>query len=73
VVLVQAHVARARVLVITAHEAFKVRKMIEIATALNPGIRILARASSEDEAKLLRAAHAEAAFVPDTELARALA
>jgi CPA2 family monovalent cation:H+ antiporter-2 len=73
VVLVQAHVARARVLIITAHEAVKVRKMIEIASALNPGIRILARAGSDDEAKLLRAAHVDAAFVPENELARALA
>jgi len=73
VVLVQAHVARAQVLVITAHEAFKVRKMIEIATALNPGIRLIVRAVSDDEARLLRSAHAHSAFVPERELARAMA
>ena len=72
VVLVQAHVARARVLIVTAHEAFKVRKMIEIARALKPDIRVIVRASSEDEAKLLRNAHAHAAIVAETELARAL-
>ena len=72
-VLVQAHLARARVVVITAREAFKVRKMIEIASALNPGIRSIVRAASDDEARLMRSAHAHAAFVAERELARAMA
>jgi len=70
VVLVQAHVARARVLVITVPDAFLARKMIEIARALNPGIVLMVRVQGDDEAKLLQAAHQEA-FVSTAEEALA--
>ena len=73
VVLVQAHIARARVLIVTAHDAVKVRTMMETATALNPGVRIIARATSDEEAMLLRSARAHTALVAESELARALA
>jgi len=70
VVLVQAHVARARVLVSTVPDAFLARKMIEIARALNPGIELMVRVQGDDEAKLLQAAHQEA-FVSTAEEALA--
>ncbi|MCZ3141057.1 NAD-binding protein, partial [Acinetobacter baumannii] len=53
-VLIQAHIARAGVLVIATPDTVGVRRMAEIARTLNPGIRILVRTHSEDEAALLR-------------------
>lgn len=51
--LVQAHVARARLLVITLPEGLDTRQAIETARTLNPGIAILVRAHSEAEAQQL--------------------
>jgi len=73
VVLVQAHVARAAVLVIALPEPFNVRKMIEIARALNPGIRTVVRVPSEEDAQRLRREHADAVFRPEDVLAEAMA
>jgi CPA2 family monovalent cation:H+ antiporter-2 len=52
--LIQAHVARARLLAVALPDAFQVRKMIGIARTLNPRIRIVARSHSAEEAELLR-------------------
>ncbi len=52
--LIQAHVARAHMLVIATPDAFQTRKMIEIARTLNPRIHVVVRCHSEDEAALLR-------------------
>jgi CPA2 family monovalent cation:H+ antiporter-2 len=73
VVLVQAHVARAAVLVIALPEPFNVRNMIEIARALNPGIRTVVRVPSEEDAQRLRGEHADAVFRPEEVLAQAMA
>jgi CPA2 family monovalent cation:H+ antiporter-2 len=73
VVLVQAHVARAAVLVIALPEPFNVRNMIEIARALNPGIRTVVRVPSEEDAQRLRGEHADAVFRPEEVLAEAMA
>jgi CPA2 family monovalent cation:H+ antiporter-2 len=51
--LVQAHITGARWLVVAAPDTFSVRKMVEIARTLNPGIRILVRSHNEEEAALL--------------------
>jgi CPA2 family monovalent cation:H+ antiporter-2 len=69
VVLIQAHVARAQMLVIATPDAFKARKMIEIARTLNPRIHIVVRSHSEDEADLLRREHAVEVRVGERELA----
>ncbi|HTN50237.1 MAG TPA: NAD(P)-binding protein, partial [Burkholderiaceae bacterium] len=68
IVLVQAHIAEAGLLVIAASESTDVRPMVATARALNPSIAIVARAANEEEARLLvadgiqRAIHARAAL-----------
>jgi CPA2 family monovalent cation:H+ antiporter-2 len=54
-VLVQAHVARAKVLLITTPDVLKARRMVEVARMLNPDIEVLIHARNADEAALLRA------------------
>ena len=51
-VLVQAHVARAGMLVIALPDAAQVPRMVEIARALNPRIEIVIRVHSEEEKAL---------------------
>ena len=53
-VLIQAHVARARMLVIAMPDTFRARKMIEIARTLKPDIETVVRTHSDEEAHLLR-------------------
>jgi len=68
-VLIQAHIARAKVLVIATPDTFHVRTMIEIARALNPDIATVVRTHSEEEADLLRAENAGRVFMGEHELA----
>jgi CPA2 family monovalent cation:H+ antiporter-2 len=72
-VLIQAHVARARMLIIATPDSFKARKMIEIARTLNPRIHGVVRSHSEDEAALLRREHAVEVLVGELELADSMA
>ncbi|MET0543639.1 MAG: cation:proton antiporter, partial [Variovorax sp.] len=51
-VLIQAHVARARVLVVATPDTLHVRRMIETALTLNPGIQTVVRSHNEEEAAL---------------------
>ena len=53
-VLIQAHIAHARMLVIATPDTFGVRRMVETARMLNPGIESVVRTHSEDEAEMLR-------------------
>jgi CPA2 family monovalent cation:H+ antiporter-2 len=71
-VLAQAHIARADMLVIAAPDAMLARCMMEIARMLNPGIEIIVRTHSEEEAELLRNEKAEAVFFGEHELAFAM-
>ena len=68
-VLVQAHIARARMLVIATPDTFDVRRMVEIARMLNPDIQTVVRTHSEDEAELLRKEHVGEIFMGEHELA----
>ncbi len=68
-VLIQAHVARAGVLVIATPDTVRVRRMIEIARALNPDIKTLVRTHSEEEAALLRKEQVGTVFLGEQELA----
>jgi CPA2 family monovalent cation:H+ antiporter-2 len=68
-VLIQAHIARARMLVIATPDTFDVRRMIEIARALNPGIETVVRTHSDEEAALLRSENAGTVFIGEHELA----
>ena len=71
-VLIQAHVARARMLVIAIPDAFQVRQMIGIARTLNPGIETVVRSESEEEAGLLRSENAGRVFLGEHELAQSM-
>jgi len=71
--LVQAHVARAAALVIATADIRQVRKMVETARTLNPGIEVLIRVdsgpNSEEEAALLEDEHAGTVFLAEREIA----
>jgi CPA2 family monovalent cation:H+ antiporter-2 len=71
-VLIQAHVARASLLVVATPDTFGVRKMVEIARTLNPRIEALVRTHSDEEAELLRQDPLSAVFMGEHELALAM-
>lgn len=71
-VLIQAHIARARLLVIATPDTFHVRKMVETAQALNPAIKSLVRTHSEEEAALLRKEKIGKIFLGEHELAQGM-
>jgi CPA2 family monovalent cation:H+ antiporter-2 len=68
-VLIQAHVARAGVLVIATPDPFPARRMLEIARMLNPGVQTIVRTHSEEEAALLTQEGAGKVFLGEHELA----
>jgi CPA2 family monovalent cation:H+ antiporter-2 len=68
-VLIQAHVARAAVLVIATADTFHVRAMVDIARTLNPSIRCIVRTHNEQEAQLLREDTGGVVFIGEQELA----
>ena len=68
-VLIQAHIARAAVMVIATHDTFHVRSMIETAKILNPSIRCVVRTHNEEEAALLRLDTGGKVFLGEQELA----
>jgi CPA2 family monovalent cation:H+ antiporter-2 len=72
-VLIQAHIARAGMLVIATPDAFDARKILEISHTLNPGIETVLRTHSAEEAELLRREAAGAVFMGEHELARGMA
>ena len=71
-VLIQAHIARASMLVIATPDTFHVRAMVETAKALNPGIRCVVRTHNEEEARLLREETGGTVLVGEHELARSM-
>ena len=56
-------------LVIATPDTFDVRRMVEIARTLNPGIETVVRTHSEEEAALLRARTPGKVFIGEHELA----
>ncbi|MDI1339007.1 YbaL family putative K(+) efflux transporter [Polaromonas sp.] len=72
VVLVQAHIANARMLVIATPDTLNVRQMINIARTLNPEIEIVVRTHNEAEAKLLESENAGRIFLGEEELAQSM-
>ncbi|WP_317204436.1 YbaL family putative K(+) efflux transporter [Janthinobacterium sp.] len=72
-VLIQAHIARATMLVIATPDTFHVRAMIETARALNPGIQSVVRSHNDAEAELLRSERAGQVFIGEQELAKGMA
>jgi CPA2 family monovalent cation:H+ antiporter-2 len=67
--LVQAGIARARMLVIAIPDSFQARQIIQAARTLNPGIETVVRTHSEEEAELLRRENVGKVFMGEHELA----
>jgi CPA2 family monovalent cation:H+ antiporter-2 len=72
-VLIQAHIAQAAMLVIATPDTLGVRKMVDVARALNPGIEVVVRSHNEEEAKLLEAEQIGRVFMGEHELAHGMA
>jgi K+:H+ antiporter len=71
-VLIQAHIARAWMLVIASPDAFRSRRMIEIARTLNPGVEAVVRTHSDDEAALIQKERGAQVFLGEEELATSM-
>ena len=71
-VLIQAHIHRARMLVIAIPDTLDVRRMIEVARTVNPRIETLVRTHSEEEAVLLEKENAGKVFLGEHELAHSM-
>lgn len=72
-VLVQAHIAKAAMLVVATPDALNVRQIAETAHTLNPAIEVVLRTHSEDESTLLRNENIGRVFFGEEELARGMA
>jgi CPA2 family monovalent cation:H+ antiporter-2 len=68
-VMIQAHIARASMLVIATPDTFNVRKMVETARTLNPAIEVVLRTHSDEEAALLQKENVGKVFMGEHELA----
>ena len=71
-VLIQAHIARARVLVIATPDTLNVRQMIDTARTLNPAIQAVIRCHNEEEARLLTQEAVATVFLGEDALAQAM-
>ncbi|WP_431095846.1 YbaL family putative K(+) efflux transporter [Polaromonas aquatica] len=71
-VLIQAHIAQARMLVIATPDTLDVRQMVTTARALNAAIEIVVRTHNEAEARLLDSEKAGKVFLGEQELAQSM-
>ena len=71
-VLIQAHIARAAMLVVTAGDSMQASRMCDTARQLNPSIKVLLCARSADEANLLRECNLGEVLQPEQALAESL-
>ena len=71
-VLIQAHIAKAAMLVVATSAPLDVREMVEIARALNPGIEVVVRTHSDDESRLLHGEGIGVIFYGEEELAKSM-
>jgi len=71
-VLIQAHIHRARLLIIATPDTVGVRRMIETARTVNPRVEIVLRTHSEEEAALLEKENIGKVFFGEHELARSM-
>lgn len=72
-VLIQAHIAKARVLVIATPDTLHVQQMIETARLLNPSIQTVIRSHNEEEARRLAEDASVTVFLGEHELAQSMA
>jgi CPA2 family monovalent cation:H+ antiporter-2 len=71
-VLIQAHIARAAMLIVAMPDALRTCRMLEVARLLNPDIRSIARVHSDEEATLLQRENVGGIFYGEQELANAM-
>jgi CPA2 family monovalent cation:H+ antiporter-2 len=71
-VLIQAHVARAAMLVVATPDTLGVRQMAQTARLLNPTIEIVVRSHNEEEARRLQEEVTSTVFLGERELANAM-
>jgi CPA2 family monovalent cation:H+ antiporter-2 len=71
-VLIQAHIREAAMLVVAIPDMVEVRQLVRIAKNLNPGIAVVLRTHSEDEAQLLSQEGTGEVFVAEHELAKGM-
>jgi CPA2 family monovalent cation:H+ antiporter-2 len=71
-VLIQAHVARARMLVIAIPDTARAHTMIDIARRLNPSVEVVVRTHSDEEAEMMRRDKVGGVFMGEHELARGM-
>jgi CPA2 family monovalent cation:H+ antiporter-2 len=71
-VLIQAHIAKASMLVVATPDTVSVRQMAHTARALNPAIEIAVRTHNEEEAHLLAREQVGKVFFGEQELALAM-
>lgn len=72
-VLIQAHIARAAMLVVATPDSLHFRAMADTARTLNPGIEIILRSHSEDDTLLLSKDGIGTVFFGEEELAKGMA
>lgn len=72
-VLIQAHIAKASILVAATSNTFHVRQMIDIARKLNPKIETVIRTHNEDEAELWVKEKIGRIFLSEQQLANGMA
>lgn len=72
-VLIQSHVARARLLIVAIPDVFRARQMVEIARKLNPSIETMARSHSDEETEFLQHEGIGRVFMGEHELAQSMA
>ena len=70
--LIQAHIAKASMLVIATPDPLNVQRMVEIARALNPGIEVVIRTHSPDAVQIFRREELGQVFFDEEELARGM-
>jgi CPA2 family monovalent cation:H+ antiporter-2 len=71
-VLIQAHIARAALLIVAMPDAARTCRMLEVARLLNPDIGSIARVHSDEEAALLKRENVGGVFYGEQELANAM-
>lgn len=71
-VLVQAHIAHAAMLVVATPDSMKARQMAEIARQLNPTIEVVIRTHGEEESEMFRREQFGAVFYGEEELAKGM-
>lgn len=71
-VLIQAHIANAAMLIIATPDSMDIRKMVDIAKQLKPDIEVVVRTHHEDEYQRLQKDLGEAVFFGEEELAKGM-